>query len=637
MKRTLSRIVLLSSLLIVASCNDFEEINENPLAVTAEQVEVEFFINKSIGDAQQNPHIAERIFFLYWTDGGRSERMNVVTTGRTNDGWTHDYFTGYMGRWLTDINSAVTVAEEKIAGGNANEYTNNMLQIARIWRVYLMSEMTDTFGPIPIDGFQGINPEYSSVEAVYNFMLAELADATTSLDENNTFKPSNLGLDPAYGFDYTKWKRYGNSMRMRLAMRLSEVNPSKAQSEFEAAVGSGMFIAAPGDDMKVVEQGGWNSYTNVLSRQWNSHYMSSTYRNLTVGLGGVASTDQLDASLHGNVKPAGDLGLRFDDHMSLLTNDPNAGFWLDGLPNTVDPRAYVNYPIPGNLDDSNYNNYPTWNSNTTVSERDLLDDNGDVLMTIDGAFTWNAIAGGDGGEKLAKNRLIWSGSYPRLGHRFRSGNEGESRFFFASWESHFLIAEAAVRGWSVPMSGQAAYEAGISDSFNYFGVSQHLGAYLASEDYNNVGTSVSWTHTTEPPASVTMNFVDGYTSTPDTFEFTYPENTIYEGGSVKNDLLTKIITQKYLAQGPWLPLEKWSDHRRLGLPFFDNPAVENPLPDMPQLNAGNVMVNSVNHFGQRVKYPSSFANNVPDGYSQAVQHLGGDDSVWTPLWWAKQN
>ncbi|MDD2246563.1 MAG: SusD/RagB family nutrient-binding outer membrane lipoprotein [Proteiniphilum sp.] len=40
---------------------------------------------------------------------------------------------------------------------------------------------------------------------------------------------------------------------------------------------------------------------------------------------------------------------------------------------------------------------------------------------------------------------------------------------------------------------------------------------------------------------------------------------------VLNNQLSKIITQKYIAQLPWLPLEAWCDHRRLGLPFFDNP------------------------------------------------------------------
>lgn len=31
--------------------------------------------------------------------------------------------------------------------------------------------------------------------------------------------------------------------------------------------------------------------------------------------------------------------------------------------------------------------------------------------------------------------------------------------------------------------------------------------------------------------------------------------------------MTKIFTQKYIAQVPWLPEEVWSDHRRIGLPF----------------------------------------------------------------------
>ena len=636
MKKILSKqLALFAMVLLVFSCSDFEEINKDPLAAQAEQVEVEFFINNSIGGAQQDPHISERIFVLYWLDAGRTTRIGTLSEGFVLDGWTSDYFNSYVSRWLRDITTAVTVAEEKIATGNIKEYTENLLQIARIWRVYVMSEMTDNFGPIPVAGFQGENPEYNSVEEVYDFMLAELKDAVSKIDASNTIKPDS-NLDPAFGYDYEKWIKYGNSMRMRLAMRLSEVNAAKAQMEFEDAVSGGQFISDAADDMKVQEADGWHSYTNVMSRQWNSHYLSAAYRNLTVGLGSVTSADQLPASQHGTIKAADYMGLRFDDHFTSLTNDPSAGYWFDGLPNTIDPRAYKTFPIPGDLDNPEYNTYPTWSGSHADSERNLLNDDGSVLMTLDGAFTWNGFAGGDWGEKGAKNQLRSIGSYPRLAHKFRGGaNDG--RIFFASWESHFLIAEAAVRGWAVPMSGQAAYEAGIAASFEYFGVGSHLATYLASEDYNKAGTSVSWTHTTEPPASVTMNYIDGYTSTPGTVNFTYPENTIYEGGAVKNDLLTKIITQKYIAQSPWLPLEIWNDHRRLGLPFFENPAVENPLPDLPALNPGNVMTNSVGFFGQRLKYPSSFENNIPAGHAQAVQHLGGPDAVHTPLWWAQQN
>jgi len=637
MKKVLSKkLALICAVLLIFSCSDFEEINENPLAATADQVEVEFFINNSIGGAQQNPHIAERVFVLYWKRASRTTTGGGINTGGTNDGWTHDYFQSYISSWLRNITTGITVAEEKIASGNVKEYTENVLQIARIWRVYIMSEFTDNFGPIPVDGFKGENPEYNSVEDVYAFMLAELKDAVSKIDDTNAFKP-DPDLDPAFGYDYDKWKKYGNSMRMRLAMRLSEVSPSVAQQHFEEAANSGQIIATSGDDMKVTETGGWNNYTNVQSRQWNSHYMTATYRNLVMNLGGVTSMDQLPAEDQINIKPAGYLGLKFDDHYPEHTNDPASGFFLDGLPNTIDPRSYVTYPIPGNLDDTQYSNFPTWGNGHTQSERNLLDDNGDVLLTIDGAFTYNANANGDWGDYGTKNQLRSSGSYPRLGLNFRGGGDKNERIFFPSWETHFLIAEAAERGWNVPMSGKAAYEQGIADSFDYYGVSGHLATYVASEDYNYAGTSVSWDHTTEPPATVAMDYVDGYTSTAGTYNYTYPENTIYKGGTVKNDRMSKIITQKYIASSPWIPLEIWNDHRRLGLPFFENPVVENPLPNLPQLTPGNVKTNQVGFFGQRITYPSSFENNIPVGHAQAVQLLGGPDEVHTPLWWAQQN
>lgn len=631
--------VMLSALLFTISCSDFEEINVDPRAANVDQVQVEYFINASIGGAQQNPHIAERVFVLYWKDVGRMDRIGTLTEGSTDDGWSSDYYNSYISRWIRDINTGIRVADEKIAEDNIKPYTNNLKQVARIWRAYLMSEMSDNFGPVPINGFQGENPQYDNVKDVYYYILGELKEAVAALDLS-VENPNGLGdEDPAYGYDYSKWQKYGNSLRMRLAMRLSEVDPAKAQQEFEDAVG-GDYIATADDNFKVHEVKGWNDYTGVMTREWNSQFLSATLNNMMIGLGGVASADILPADKQANIKPANYMGLKFDDHFTSLTNDPSAGFWFDGLHSSMDPRAYDLYKIPGDVNDPEFNKYPTYTEDATTTKRSLIigeednDGNGETNdIKIDGAFTWNAATTGDWGEKGARNRLLYDGTLPRLSQKYRDSDA--ERIFFASWESYFLIAEAAVRGWNVPMGGQAAYEQGIAESFTYNNVSQYLSAYLSSQDYNRTGTSVSWTHTAEPTPTVTMEFINGYTGTPGSFNFKYPENTIYKGGAVKNDLMNKIITQKFIAQTPWLPLETWSDHRRLGLPFFENPAVENPLPDMPQLNAGNIMTNSVDVFAQRLKYPSGFSNNLPDQYNQAVGKLEGDDTVFTPLWWAK--
>ncbi|WP_290798702.1 SusD/RagB family nutrient-binding outer membrane lipoprotein [Flavihumibacter sp. UBA7668] len=618
---------------LLSGCNKFDEINKDPFLVTEDQVQVEYFINNAITGSQQDPHIAERIFVLYWKTAGRQQFGGGISSGGYNDGWSSDYYGGgYMGGWLNAINSGVQVAESQLEKGTAKSYTNNLLQVSRIYRAYLMSELTDNFGPIPINAFQGTNPEFSSEKEVYYFMLSELKDAASKIEPDVAGPDAKFDL--AYGFNFAKWQRYANSMRLRLAMRLSEVDAAKAKAEFEDAVTKPLITTA--DDMfQVAELGGWHALTGVMTREWNYFQLSATMRNLTIGLGGIESADQVGANMQSHIKPAGYIGMRFLDHFTTLTNDPSAGYWLDGLPNTVDPRAYKAYIIPGDFTNSDFNSYPSWDNSAKTTVRNLVDASGGVVKTLDAAGTWNAPANGDWGAKGAKNQIrSYNGAIPRHGQKFR--NSANKRIYFAPWETYFLIAEAAVRNWTVPMSGQAAYEAGIDASFTYWGVSNHATAYKASTEYNMAGTSVSWTHTTEPGATHAMTYIDGYTNTPGVVQVEYPVNNLYQGGTVRNDLLTKIITQKFIAQTPYLPLEAWSDHRRLGLPFFENPAVENPLVNMPALNSTNYKTAQVNFFPQRLKYPSSLQSSNQAGYDQAVSLLGGPDAVLTPLWWAKK-
>ena len=637
MRKILKKTGLVGGVLLAfLSCSDFEEVNIDPVAAGADQVQIEYFINASIGGAQQDPHIAERVFVLYWDDAGHMTRVGTLSEGSPNDGWTSDYYNGWVSKWLRNINAGINIADEQLAAGSTKIQTPNLREVARIWRAYIMSEMADNFGPIPIDGFQGVNPEYSDVKDTYYYMLQELKEATNALDLEVAKPDESLKkLDPAYGYDYAKWKKYGNSLRMRLAMRLSEVDPAKAQAEFENAVAD-QFIQVADDNFAVKEQGGYNDFTGVMTREWWDHEVSATLNNLMIGLGGIPSADLLSADKLSHIKPANYMGLKFENHFSSMTNDPSAGYFFDGLHNSMDPRAYDLFVIPGDFTNPQFNSYPSWTNGAKTTSRTLIDASNNVVKTIDAAFTWNAYAGGDWGEKGAKNNVYgFTGTLPRLANKYRNGTN--RRIFFASWESHFLIAEAAMRGWAVPLSGKVAYEQGIADSFAYNNVSDQLSDYLASEDFSRVGTSVSWDHTAEPATSVTMSYIDGYTGAAGTVSVKYPENTIYKNGTVKNDLLTKIITQKFIAQTPWLPLETWSDQRRLGLPFFENPVIENDLTNLPALNSGNYMTNSIKFFGQRLKYPSNFGSNIPGGYAQAVDKLGGPDTVFTPLWWAQQN
>ena len=627
---------MLASLALLSSCKDFEELNIDPNGANAEQVQVEFFINGAIIGAQQDPHIAERVFVLYWKTAGRQQLGGGIVNGAHNDGWSSDYLgQSYMSGWLSAVNAAITVANEKTAAGTQATYTANMLQVARIWRAYLMSELSDTFGPIPLDGWQGANPSYSSVQDVYAYLLTELREASEALDIAVTVPSDVRKFDPAYEFDFAKWQKYANSMRMRLAMRMSEVDAAKARSEFEAAA-SQPFITAADDMFSVAELGtAYSPLAGVMTRSWNPFVLSSTLNNLYLGLGGINTSTSLGASYTPHVKDENYIGIYYPNHFATATNDPSAGYWLDGLPAVIDPRAYASFAIPGDFNNSQFNFNPDQATARNTTRNLLNNDGTSTFKTINAAFTWNAFAPGDWAAKGSRNQVrSWPGTMPRLANKFRDGTN--RRVFFANWESHFLIAEAAVRGWTVPISAQAAYEAGVTANFNYWNLSTHAATYLTSTGYNRVGTSVAWTHTVEPGNTHAMQFINGETGATGTVQIRYPSNGLYRDGAVRNDQLTKIITQKFIAQNPYLPLETWSDHRRLGLPFFENPAVEQPIVTMPDLNANNFMTSSVRFFPQRVNYPSSLRSNNEAGYNQAVTALGGPDAMLTPLWWAKK-
>src|SRR5690606_22091720 len=101
---------LLGATALMFSCSDFDEINIDPIAANTEQVQVEYFINNAITGAQQDPHIGERAFVLYWKAAGRMDRSNTLPVGSYNDDWSNDYFNALSG-WLNHANTAVQVAD----------------------------------------------------------------------------------------------------------------------------------------------------------------------------------------------------------------------------------------------------------------------------------------------------------------------------------------------------------------------------------------------------------------------------------------------------------------------------------------------------------------------------------------------
>ena len=629
------------------SCEDFEEININPAVSGVEFVKAYYPLNNSIIGAQQSPHEAERIAVYNWASAARisGENSTFLSNGRYSDSYNQDYHNSYLSDWLKKANLAVTIATENEALDGAAEhdkkFNQNIKAFARIWRVVMIAEYTDNFGPYTVSGFQGETPQFSSVKDVYDFMLKELAEAVADI---NSEEPTaeEAKSDPLFGFNAEKWTKYGNSLRLRLAMRLSEVDATKAKTEFEA-VDKSKLIKTMDDIATVKEYNQWNAWAGIYSRSWNIISLPSSMSNILVGLGGVSVAEQRP-DLAQYTKPMDYLGLQFADHYADKTDNPTKGYWIDGIPENLDPRALRIYCIPGDKAADNFRDYGS--SDEEMATQPLKDADGNDIIKLKGQFTWNYYPAGSRGAwspKFAKNTAVGSWydtMLPVLCKTYGGDSEG-SRVWFGPWETHFLLAEAALYGWNTGgVDAETAYEEGIRTSFESFGVSQYVDAYLESEDYNRIGVSVKFTHTTEP-ANFTANYVNGYTNVAGTTTYEYPNASLgmYKGGLL-NDQLAKIITQKYIAQTPYCTLEMWNDRRRLGLPWFELPNNETSFVGADMENTWTpesyTKKQAVDVFPQRLRYPSSLQNADPEGYKKAIELLGGPDNTLTPLYWAIQ-
>lgn len=637
----------------LVSCSDFDEVNTNPTAAGEEYVKPQYALNNSIGQAQMNPGTAERIVVYNWASAARiCGEMSFLNVGRYSDDYTSSYYYPDLSASIKNATLAITAVENQLEAATTTahekEFFPNVKQFARIWRAYLISEFVDNFGPYPIESFLGENPVFNSEKDDYEFILKELKEAAAAINTSVLPVEAEGKCDPFDNvkYDPVKWQKYANSLRMRLAMRLSNIDKATAQAEFEDAAKGNKILTA--DDMFAVkENDGWDVFSGVYTRSFDDQVLSSTVANLLTNLGGIKVTEQR-SDLASYVKPANYLGIKYDRHYVANTDNPTKQYWLDGMPENLDPRALKIFCLP---DDENAENYIDKYNDRTAKDFVLytVDENGNRIpnkdnpgeIKIDATRCWNGYpAGSRGGwsPTLAYNQLVTNGygpgcTLPMLGKDYC---KGKSRIFFAAWETYFLLAEASLYGWNTGTTAKEAYENGIKASFEYFGVSEYVNDYLNSTNYNRVGTSVKFDHTTEPTAEQ-MTYVDGYSKEQKTVTYEYPtaSKTLY--GKALNDHLTKIITQKFIAQTPYLVLEMWSDFRRLGLPFFEIPANESSMTGSDMVNVWNPNSwkdgQKWEFYPQRMRYPSSLENADPEGYKQAVELLGGSDNIITPLWW----
>lgn len=236
-----------AALLFSASCTkDFEEINTNPNeALSVPTYTLLTSAQKGIMDNTWDEWFNGRRgnqLSQYWASNQYSaESRYQFRTGVSNNSWTLLYAGGgasgaYQGMGgLMELQTIINLNEESPEDNLASGEPANQIAAAKILKAWTFQMLTDCWGPIPyseaLDPVNFTFPKYDSQESIYLSLLSELKSAADMIVETGSIEG-----DQIYNGDMVLWKKFANSLRMRVALRMSATNQASiAQQHFEEA------------------------------------------------------------------------------------------------------------------------------------------------------------------------------------------------------------------------------------------------------------------------------------------------------------------------------------------------------------------------------------------------------------------
>lgn len=264
--------ILFLAVLLTGCTGAFLEMNTNPNQVTAGQMEA------------KNYRTGTKVLNLQSLVIPVEEHMYQF-----NESLTGGPFGGYIGStvdtWLArfetfnpsadwrkwpfaEVITATYAPYRGIVAATQDEVSN---AFAALLRVAIMHRVTDSYGPIPYADAvanESIFVKYDSQEAVYAKMFEELDGAIRIFTENAGIDPASWSsYDYVYGGNLAQWARYANSLKLRMAMRLSYVKPALARQKAGEAIAAGAIETnADNAAMHAAE-----NRTTLIYNDWNDH------------------------------------------------------------------------------------------------------------------------------------------------------------------------------------------------------------------------------------------------------------------------------------------------------------------------------------------------------------------------------
>ena len=453
----------------ISSCKKFMNVNTNPNVSQTATVQTllpaaQLYVAYALGSDLQ---INGSIWGEYWTQSpSASQFKNLEQYSPTQDyfstPWSNLYSAAENFFQLTKL--ADTQKKKQYAA------------IAYVMQAYTYQLITDAFGNAPYkQALKGqvadssmVNPKYDSQRVIYTGILANIDSGLALMNPGDAVLPG--ADDLIYGGDMTKWQKFAYTLKLRILLRMSNVDPATAQAGITALYAApGFALIGAGDDAKI----GFGTTSSSKSPLYAE--ASSTTLGGTQNLVGSKTC-------------------------------------IDSFNSNGDPRAYVFYEPLAN-----------------GSVAGIPQGNYDVVVAA-GTYSYPSVyVAGDAGKAASANAPV---------------------NFLTSYESLFLQAEVAARGWATGASDQSLFYAGIKASFDYY--STGLNAVYGA----------SYTSTIDSDYLIgVLNGPPGAPGPPGYW-------TVYPATGTVTQKLRFIITQKWFAMCGNQGFEAWCEARRTGYPDF---------------------------------------------------------------------
>lgn len=251
---------------------DYEKYNQDPYAVTKEQMQRDGYalssallnlqgwvIPTDVNANQFTECLLGGSYSGYLSDSNSGFAGKNFAQYSPENGWSRVLFNDFIPKLFIYTNELYKVTENEVPRAVAD-----IVKVAGIHRV------TDTYGPIPYSkvGQNGeITAAYDTQEEVYTLMFKQLTDAVDVLTKNRTadFSPN---ADKVFAGKVENWIKFANSLKLRLALRISKVDAAKGQKMAEEAVKHEVGVMTTNADNAWMAVSGKNPF-NVVMYEYN--------------------------------------------------------------------------------------------------------------------------------------------------------------------------------------------------------------------------------------------------------------------------------------------------------------------------------------------------------------------------------